>query len=239
MSARVLAGAGVRYEVAGRMILDGVDVRAEAGRLLAISGPSGAGKSSLLGVLGGLLEPAAGQVTLDDAPVAPGDLALRRRVGLVFQGYGLVTALTARENVAITLQARGRPRDEVARRAAATLADVGLADVADHLIEDMSGGQQQRVAVARALVAEPDVLLADEPTAELDAENRERIMRLLAAAASAGSIVVIATHDPDVIERCDDVLELDAGRVVSDGVATAYDRGGRAPDAGRHRAASP
>ena len=230
MSASALVGTGLTYVIAGRTILDGVDVRADAGRMLAISGPSGAGKSSLLAVLGGLLEPAAGEVTLDDAPVRIGDLKLRRRIGLVFQGYGLVTALTARENVAITLQARGRPRDEVARRAAATLAEVGLAEVADHLIEDMSGGQQQRVAVARALVAEPDVLLADEPTAELDAENRERIMRLLAAAAAAlGSIVAIATHDPDVIERCDDVLELDAGRVVG---APALP----VPATGRHRA---
>jgi putative ABC transport system ATP-binding protein len=103
----------------------------------------------------------------------------------------------------------------VRQRTEATLDSVGLTDVADHLIEDMSGGQQQRVAVARALVTAPDLLCADEPTAELDAENRERIMTLLIEAARAGSIVVIATHDPDVIDRCDDVLELDAGRVVA------------------------
>jgi putative ABC transport system ATP-binding protein len=133
----------------------------------------------------------------------------------VLQGYGLVTALTARENVAIALQASATARDEVRQRTAATLESVGLADVADHLIEDLSGGQQQRVAVARALVTAPDLLCADEPTAELDAENRERIMVLLVAAARRGSIVVIASHDPDVIERCDDVLELDAGRVVA------------------------
>jgi ABC-type lipoprotein export system ATPase subunit len=210
-----LVGTGVRYEVAGRAILDGVDVRAEAGRMLAVCGPSGAGKSSLLSVLGGLLAPSGGAVSLDDAPVRVGDLALRRRVALILQGYGLATALTARENVAISLQARGVPRDEVRRRTETALAEVGLAEVADHLIEDMSGGQQQRVAVARALVAAPDVLLADEPTAELDADNRERIIDLLAGVARAGSIVVIASHDPDVVERCDDVLELDAGKVVA------------------------
>jgi putative ABC transport system ATP-binding protein len=183
--------------------------------MLAVCGPSGAGKSSLLSVLGGLLAPSGGAVSLDDAPVRVGDLALRRRVALILQGYGLATALTARENVAISLQARGVPRDEVRRRTETALAEVGLAEVADHLIEDMSGGQQQRVAVARALVAAPDVLLADEPTAELDADNRERIIDLLAGVARAGSIVVIASHDPDVVERCDDVLELDAGKVVA------------------------
>jgi putative ABC transport system ATP-binding protein len=183
--------------------------------MLAVCGPSGAGKSSLLALLGGLIRPSGGSVTLDEARVAPGDLQLRRRVALILQGYGLVPALTARENVAITLQARGVSRGEVRERTEQALADVGLAVVADHLIEDMSGGEQQRVAVARALVGRADVLLADEPTAELDAENRELVMALLAATASRGAIVVIASHDPDVIARCNDVLTLDGGHVVS------------------------
>jgi ABC-type lipoprotein export system ATPase subunit len=215
MTAQVLVGHDLHCEIAGRVIIENVSVTASAGRLLAVCGPSGAGKSTLLALLGGLIAPSAGTVTLDDAPVVVGDIALRRRVGLVLQGYGLVTALTARENVAVALQALGRPRDEIRRQAAAVLADVGLAEVADHLIEDMSGGQQQRTAVARALVAAPEVLLADEPTAELDAENRERIIARLTDLARAGSIVVIASHDPDVIERCDDVLDLEAGRVVA------------------------
>jgi ABC-type multidrug transport system ATPase subunit len=215
MSLRTVRAVEVGYAVAGRVILDGVDLRADAGRVLAVRGPSGAGKSSLLAILAGLIAPTAGTVSLDEVPVAVGDLGLRQRVGLVLQGYGLVTALTGRENVAIVLQAQGAGREDVQRRTAATLDSVGLTDVADHLIEDMSGGQQQRVAVARALVAAPDLLCADEPTAELDAENRERIIALLVAVARRGAIVVIATHDPDVIERCDDVLELDAGRVVA------------------------
>jgi putative ABC transport system ATP-binding protein len=208
VTAQLLTGTGLRYQVAGRTVFDRVDVRAGAGRMLAVCGPSGAGKSSLLALLGGLLAPSAGTVELDGAAVAVGDLALRRRVALVLQGYGLVTALTARENVAITLQARALPRAEVRTRTAATLESVGLADVADHLIEDMSGGQQQRVAVARALVAAPEVLLADEPTAELDADNRERILTLLTGVARRGAIVAIASHDPEVVERCDDVLAL-------------------------------
>lgn len=217
MTAHRLIGSGLHYEAGGRRILDGVSVNASAGRLLAICGPSGAGKSSLLALLGGLITPSGGRVDLDDAPVQAGDEAMRLRISMVLQGYGLASALTARENVAIALQARRVARDQVRQRTESALVDVDLADVADHLIEDMSGGQQQRVAVARALAALPDVLLADEPTAELDAENRERIVDLLVRLGHAGAIVVIASHDPDVVSRCDDVLELDGGRVVTTG----------------------
>jgi ABC-type multidrug transport system ATPase subunit len=111
-----LTGSGLRYEIGGRAILDGVSVNAQASRLLAISGPSGAGKSSLLALLGGLIAPSAGSVTLDDDPVKAGDEAVRLRITMVLQGYGLVSALTARENVAITLQARRVSRDDVRRR---------------------------------------------------------------------------------------------------------------------------
>jgi putative ABC transport system ATP-binding protein len=209
-----LIGTDLRYEVGGKVIVDGVSVTAPSGRLLAISGPSGAGKSTLLALLAGLMAPTSGSIRLGDAPVVAGDLALRRRIGVILQGNGLATALTARENVAVALQARGVGRAEVAARVSAVLAEVGLADVADHLIEELSGGQQQRVAAARALVTTPELLLADEPTAEVDAENRERIVARLTDLARAGSIVVIASHDPDVLTRCDEVLTLDAGRPV-------------------------
>jgi putative ABC transport system ATP-binding protein len=163
----------------------------------------------LLAILGGLIAPSAGTVTLDGAPVGPGSgFAQRRRFGLVLQGYGLVAALTAHENVAVVLQAAGVPRAEVTARVEAVLERVGLAAVAGHLIEDLSGGQQQRVAVARALVTAADVLLADEPTAQLDAGNRELIVALLIERARAGAAVVIASHDPDVVGACDDVLNL-------------------------------
>jgi ABC-type lipoprotein export system ATPase subunit len=214
MTATQLAGRGLSYRRAGQAILDGVDVQATGGRTLVVCGPSGAGKSSLLAVLGGLIPPTSGVVTLDDSPVAPGAHALRARMAIVLQGYGLVSALTARENVAITLQARGLPREQIRQRAEEALADVGLAEVAGHLIEDVSGGEQQRVAVARALAVQPDVLLADEPSSEVDAESRERIIDLLCATARTGGVVVIASHDPDVVARGDDVLELDAGRLV-------------------------
>jgi putative ABC transport system ATP-binding protein len=209
----IVAARGVGYRIDDRMIVDEVDLTAESGRLLAVCGPSGAGKSTLLAVLGGLIVPCEGSVTVDGVPLRAGEAEMRRRIGMVLQGYGLVTALTGRENIAITLQARGIDRGEVRRRTEAALVQVDLAEVGDHLIEDMSGGQQQRVAVARALVCRPGILLADEPTAELDAENRERVIDLLAAHARGGAAVVIASHDPEVVARCDDVVELNAGRV--------------------------
>ena len=205
----VLTGTDLRYAVGDRTILDGISVQASSGRVLAVRGPSGSGKSSLLTMLGGLIAPTGGTVTLDSARVTPNsDLALRRRFGFVLQGYGLVAALTARENVAVALQAAQVPRAQVRSRAQAVLERVRLAPVADHLVEDLSGGQQQRVAVARALVTTADVLLADEPTAELDADNRGLIVSLLVERARAGAVLVIASHDPDVVDACDDVLDL-------------------------------
>ncbi len=205
----VLTGSDLRYAVGGRTILDGVSLEVSSGRLLAVRGPSGSGKSSLLTVLGGLVAPSGGTVKLDGACVSPsGGVSLRRRFGFVLQGYGLVAALTARENVAVVLQAARVARAQVHSRVDGVLGQVRLAAVADHLVEDLSGGQQQRVAVARALVTASDVLLADEPTAELDADNRGLVVSLLVERARSGAAVVIASHDPDVIAACDDVLDL-------------------------------
>jgi ABC-type lipoprotein export system ATPase subunit len=205
----VLTGTDLRYTVGDRTILDGISVQASAGGVLAVRGPSGSGKSSLLTMLGGLIAPSGGTVTLDGARVTPSsDLALRRRFAFVLQSYGLVAALTARENVAVVLQAARVPRSEVHSRVQAVLDQVRLAPVADHLVEDLSGGQQQRVAVARALVSAADVFLADEPTAELDADNRGLIVSLLIERARMGAAMVIASHDPDVVDACDDVLDL-------------------------------
>ncbi len=205
----VLTSTDLRYAVGDQTILDGISMQAPSGRVLAVRGPSGSGKSLLLTMLGGLIAPSSGTIMLDAATVTPGsEIALRRRFGFVLQGYGLVAALTARENVAIVLQAARVPRDQVHTRVEAVLERVRLAPVADHLVEDLSGGQQQRVAVARALVTDADVVLADEPTAELDADNRELIVSLLVERARAGAVVVIASHDPDVVGACDDVLDL-------------------------------
>jgi ABC-type lipoprotein export system ATPase subunit len=205
----VLSGADLRYAVGDRTVFDDISVQASSGRVLAIRGPSGSGKSSLLAMLGGLITPSSGTVTLGDARVTPGsDLALRRRFAFVLQGYGLVAALTAHENIAVALQAARVPRAQVCSRVQTVLENVRLSPVADHLVEDLSGGQQQRVAVARALVTAPGVLLADEPTAELDADNRGLIISLLIEHARKGAVVVIASHDPDVVDGCDDILDL-------------------------------
>jgi putative ABC transport system ATP-binding protein len=213
VTAGELTAVGVDYHRGGRQILQGVDVRARAGEVLAVTGPSGSGKSSLLAVLAGL-EPAGGAVRLGGDAFS-GDVAFRRRFGLVLQGYGLVSVLTATENVEVVLQARGVARDEVRARAAAALASVRLDGQGDQLVEELSGGQQQRVAVARAVVTGPDVLLADEPTAELDAEMRQVVLDLLFGAARRGAIVVIATHDTDVATACDRELRLVGGRPAS------------------------
>ncbi|MGH7777870.1 MAG: ABC transporter ATP-binding protein [Candidatus Dormibacterales bacterium] len=210
---RELVARCVSYRAGGRLILDRVSVAAVAGRALAVTGPSGSGKTTLMLILAGLLAPAEGVVLLDGAPLRVGG-AVRKEFGIVLQGYGLVPVLSALENVALPLQDRGLSRGEVKARSAAALAEVGLSALADHLAEELSGGQQQRVAVARVLAASPLVLLADEPTSELDAENRVLMMGLLLSQARAGKTVVIASHDPEVADSCDMRVRLADGRVV-------------------------
>ena len=202
---------GLSFAREGRVILDDVSLSAFAGEALAVTGPSGSGKSTLLALLAGLETPDAGRVLVDGETV--GD-RVPEGFGLVLQGYGLVSVLTAAENVEVVLQGRGLSRDEVRDRAAAHLESVGLDDVVDHLVEQLSGGQQQRVAVARALAVEPAVLLADEFTAELDADSRTRILNLVLGVARRGGLVVVATHDPDVADSCAAELRLADGRVV-------------------------
>ena len=200
----------VSFRRAGRQILDEVSVTAYAGEALAVTGPSGSGKSSLMALLAGLETPDSGTVAADDNPLGSG---VPHGFGIVLQGYGLVSLLTAAENVEIVLQEAASSRAEVRERAEVALEAVGLSDVADHLVEELSGGQQQRVAVARALVIEPSVLLADEVTAELDAKARDSVLRLMMGVARRGGVVVLATHDPTVAEACHAQVRLIDGRV--------------------------
>ncbi len=197
---------------AGRQVLQDVSLLAPTGRILVLTGPSGSGKSTLLAVLAGLEPATTGTVHWDAELLGPRLRGVRSRCGLVLQGYGLVSLLTAAENVELVLQARGLPPAEVTDRAEQALGQVGLAESADHLVEQLSGGQQQRVAVARAVVAEPELLLADEPTAELDHGTRDRILGVLAAQADRGAVVVLATHDRAVADIADDELVLRDGR---------------------------
>ena len=208
----VVRGVAVRY---GSVVaVDDVDLVAPPGSLLALTGPSGAGKSSLLWAVAGAVPPAAGEVTVGETRIRDRDSAIRAGVALIPQGNGLAGVLTAHENVAFPLLATGTGSGEVATRAAAALADVGLAESGDHLVEELSGGQQQRVAVARGLATEAPVLLADEPTSELDHANRGRVLDLLRAQASRGAVVIMATHDPEAAAVCDAEVRLDDGRLT-------------------------
>ena len=201
----ILEGRGLRFELGGRVILDDVDLEVGPGECLAVVGPSGSGKTSLLALLAGLAAPNAGSVTLDGRPVeevSHADLAV------VLQGYGLVSLFTAAENVEAALRAAGRDPREVGEEAAAALDSLGLGGHEDQLIEELSGGQQQRVAVARALALRPQLLIADEPTAEQDKASRQLVLDRLFDVRHRDGSLVLATHDPEVAERCDLILEL-------------------------------
>ncbi|WP_036966146.1 ABC transporter ATP-binding protein [Promicromonospora kroppenstedtii] len=194
-----------------------------AGELLVVRGPSGSGKTTLLNLLGGLDRPTSGGVWLGDAELsALGErdvLAARRdRIGYVFQSFGLVPVLSAAENVEVPLRLRRTPQDERSRRVAEALDAVGLGGHAKQRPYELSGGQQQRVGIARALVADPEVLLADEPTGQLDSGTAAVVMDLLARVVhERGVAAVVSTHDPELMARADRVVELRDGRVVAGG----------------------
>ncbi|WP_028638063.1 ABC transporter ATP-binding protein [Nocardioides sp. URHA0032] len=206
-----LRAEAVRVEYADLVAVRDVDLVVHPGQLISVTGPSGAGKSSLLWALAGALRPAAGRVLLADEPLGNREQAAARGVALVPQGNGLASSLTAAENVLVPLLSGGVAADEAYRRTGEALTLVGLEESGNHLIEELSGGQQQRVALARAFAAQATVLLADEPTSDLDAANRERAVAALRAEADRGAIVVMATHDPEAAEQTDAELHLDEG----------------------------
>jgi putative ABC transport system ATP-binding protein len=206
----------------GTPALHPLALRVRPGELLAVTGASGAGKSSLLWALAGAVRPASGAVTVDGERIGSREDAARRGVVIVPQGNGLASSLTAVENVVVPLLAAGVPAPEARRRAEEALLRFGLDDVGSHLVEELSGGQQQRAALARGLAARGSVVLADEPTSELDGDNREIAVAALRAEAARGAAVVLATHDPDAAAAADAELHLDAGvaiwiRVAGDG----------------------
>jgi putative ABC transport system ATP-binding protein len=196
-----------------------VSLRIDEGEMVAIMGPSGSGKSTLMHIIGCLDVPTTGTFRLADEDVASlteDELAdvRNRRVGFVFQQFNLLAYLPAWRNVELPLIYAGVEREERRDRALAALDQVSLADRADHRPGELSGGQQQRVAVARALVTEPDLILADEPTGNLDSRSTADILDLLDAVNEAGRTVVLITHEPDVAARASRVLRLLDGRVL-------------------------
>jgi len=201
-------------------ILKGISLTIEAGETIGILGPSGAGKTSLLMVLAGLETLSQGRVTLDGTDITNLDedrlAALRRDlVGIVFQAFRLIPSLTALQNVAIPLELAGRT--DASERAAAALKSVGLDHRLSHLPDQMSGGEQQRVAIARAMVAKPRILLADEPTGNLDSVTGEKVIAsLFQSAADAQAALVLVTHDASLAARCSRVLHIEDGLIVSD-----------------------
>ena len=201
----ILEARGLRFELGGRVILDDVDLDVGPGECLAVVGPSGSGKTSLLALLAGLAAPNAGSVSVDGRPV---EQVSHADLAVVLQGYGLVSLFTAAENVEAALRAAGRDPREVGEEAAAALGALGLGGHEEQLIEELSGGQQQRVAVARALALRPQLLIADEPTAEQDKASRQLVLDRLFDVRHRDGSLVLATHDPEVAERCDLVLEL-------------------------------
>ena len=201
--------------------VDGIDLDVEPGEFMAIMGRSGSGKTTLLDLLGCLLRPTDGQLAIDGRSVigaSDGELATirRERIGFVFQEFNLIPTLTAIENVLLPLR-YGPRRPDARARATDLLELVGLAERATHRPTELSGGEQQRVAIARALVNEPAVILADEPTGELDSTTSERLMATLRELnGDRGVTIIIVTHDAGVAGATDRVVRLTDGRVVAD-----------------------
>ncbi len=201
--------------------LDGVSLSIESGEFVAIMGPSGCGKSTLLHLLGGLDRPSSGRVLLENVDLSTLDdtalsLLRRRKIGFVFQFFNLIPVLTAEENVALPLMLDGRQR-EAGGLAREWLARVGLAERAESRPEQLSGGEQQRVAIARALVAEPAILLADEPTGNLDSRAADDLLQVLRRSADEwGRTVVLVTHDARMAAYADRIVFMRDGTVVDD-----------------------
>ncbi len=212
------------YKVGERDVeaLRGVDLRIDAGGFIAIVGPSGSGKSTLLNLLGLLDRPSAGTLSLDGVNVAglddkqTADMRLRQ-IGFIFQAFNLMASLRAWENVAVPAVLAGRRLRAVREQCMEMLAQVGLAVRAEHFPSQLSGGQMQRVAIARALLMEPRVILADEPTGNLDSASGDEVIGLLRkVAADTGRTVVIVTHDPQIAATADRQLTMRDGRLVDD-----------------------
>lgn len=202
--------------------LRGVSFEAKTGEVTAIVGPSGCGKSTLLYLLGLLDRPDKGEILLDNKSVSQASDQVRtelrnKNLGFVFQFHFLIKELTACENVSMPLFKAGIQRKEANKRARSVLAKLGLGDKAERFANKLSGGEQQRVAIARAMVNSPSLLLADEPTGNLDSENSRKVFQLLLQfAREESTAVILVTHNPEIAEKCDQILRMKDGQIVRD-----------------------
>jgi putative ABC transport system ATP-binding protein len=198
--------------------VDSVSFSIERGELVLLMGPSGSGKTTLLTLISGLLKPTSGSIYIDGIDItklSQRELARLRleKIGFIFQHFNLLSALTALENVMVPLTIKGVKESEARERAIALLKDFGLGDRMNHKPEDLSGGEQQRVAVARAVITNPDIIIADEPTANLDSKKGREVMELIHKRVKGGRGAIIASHDPRVERFADRILYLEDGRL--------------------------
>jgi putative ABC transport system ATP-binding protein len=214
-------GLAKRYQLEDSAVraLDGVDIAIDAGEFVAIMGPSGSGKSTLLSLLGAMCPPSAGELVVDGISVY--DLSTEQRadfrhtyLGFVFQQLQLISYLSAIENVMLPLAISDKSKAEQREMAQAALEKVGLGEKADRLPNQLSGGEQGRVAVARAIVNQPAIILADEPTGSLDSENSKAVIALLRQLAEEGPAVIMVTHDPGNAAKTDRTIHIRDGRIV-------------------------
>lgn len=213
------------FDLGGQPVraLRGVDFEARSGEVVMLMGPSGSGKTTLLSIMGCIMRPTSGQVAVAGEDVSgfrESRLARIRlaHIGFVFQGYNLFPTLTALENVLVALDLRGVRGDQARERAAASLAAVGLADKLPAYPANLSGGQRQRLAIARSLAGEPEIILADEPTAALDSTTGRQIMDVLRELALARRrAVVIVTHDNRILDFADRIVRIEDGRIAAAG----------------------
>ncbi len=204
--------------------LRGVDLELQKGEFVAVAGPSGSGKTTLLNIIGGLDKPTTGNVFLEEKPLSAmsrGELSRLRlhRIGFIFQSYNLVPVLTAYENAEFVLLLQKRPGEERRKRVVNLLEEVGLSGLENRFPREMSGGQQQRVAIARSIASEPALVLADEPTANVDSQTAAELLDLMEKLNQENEVTFLfSTHDPAVMERARRLIRLKDGRIEKDTV---------------------